>query len=184
MRNKIKEVNFNLFAEINKTKKLGIFDFIPAETMDLLYKSMYGERYVSNLFADNDITDIADFIIGLYAFRWDNILSFITSSIPVLENYGEKLVETIKDNGTDDNTRTTTDKVSAFNDEDFTNDTNNTDTFKGKTQNVRERTQLIEKINPIELKNSIEYLKNNFIYDIVFVDVNNVLTLSIFDVNN
>lgn len=180
-RKKIKEIDFTLFAEIAKTKQLAIFDFISPEKLDLYYSNMYSERFESNVLMNNIISDVAEIVIGFYATKWDSILAYITSSIPVLKNYGEKITETITDNGTDNNTRESVEKVSAYNDENFVNDNQNTDTYTGTTTNSKERTQIVESLNASELDKIILYLQSNYVYDTIFTDVNEMLTLSVFE---
>lgn len=181
----VKEIsNFNLFQTIADKKDLGIFDFLAPKYLDMYYPCMYGERTLSNLYTNNTIDDLAEIVIGFYGTKWDSLLAYITKSIPVLENYGEKLTETITDSGNIVTDHENTNSVTGFDSEDFVNDnkevSKDTTTYNDKKQ-VRE--QIINKINYADMQNIVKYLQSNFVYDTIFVDVNSLITLSIFSIS-
>lgn len=78
---KVKEIeNFNLFQTLkNSGVDLGIFDFISPDKMDLFYKTFYGERFLSKIYTDNTIEDVAEIINGLYTTKWNSLLAYIVS---------------------------------------------------------------------------------------------------------
>lgn len=181
----VKEItDFNLFQTIANKKALGIFDFLAPKYLDMYYPCMYGERTLSGLYTNNTIDDLAEIIIGFYATKWDSILAYITKSIPVLENYGEKLTETITDSGNVVTDHENTNSVTGYDSEDFVNDnkeiSKDTTTYNDKKQ-VRE--QIINKINYADMQSIIKYLQSNFVYDTIFSDINNTITLSIFEIS-
>lgn len=183
-RAKVKDLeSFTLFKTLkNNGADLGIFDFISPEKLDIYYTNMFGERFLSTIFINNTILDVAEIIKGLYATKWNSLFAFIVSKKEGLETYSEKLVETIVDTGNVETNRTNTNDVSAYNDEDFVN--NDRDIENAKTQYnelTKTRTQYIDKLNPNDLNNIITFLTNNFVYDTVFNDVNSIITLKIFD---
>ncbi len=176
--------NFNLFQTIATKKDLGIFDFINARLLDTYYSCMFGERTLNTLYTRNDIDDLAEIIIGFYATKWDSMLAYVTNSIPMLQNYGEKLIETITDSGNIVTDHENTNSVTGYDSEDFVNDnkevSKDTTTYNDK-KSIRE--QIINKISSNDLQNIISYLQSNFIYDTIFKDINDSLTLSIFSIN-
>lgn len=183
-RTKVKDLeSFTLFKTLkNNGTDLGIFDFISPEKLDIYYTNMFGERFLSTIFINNTISDVAEIIKGLYATKWNSLLTFIVSKNEGLKTYSEKLTETTVDTGDVETNRTSTNDVSAYNDENFVN--NDRDTENAKTQYnelTKTRTQYIDKLNPNDLNNVIMFLTNNFVYDTIFNDVNSVITLKIFD---
>lgn len=185
-RKKVKELeSFNLFQTLhNNGVDLGIFDFISPEKLDLYYVNMYGERFLSNIFLNNTISDVAEIINGFYTTKWNSLLAYITSKNSALTGnnpYSEKLLETIVDTGEVETDRTNTNTVSAYNDNDFVNnDKDITHETTGYNDLTKTRTQYIEKLSPETLNNVVLFLTNNFVYDNMFTDVNNIITLCIF----
>lgn len=185
-RKKVKELeSFNLFQTLhNNGVDLGIFDFISPEKLDLYYVNMYGERFLSNIFINNTISDVAEIINGFYTTKWNSLLAYITSKNSALTGnnpYSEKLMETIIDTGEVETDRTNTNTVSAYNDNDFVNnDKDTTHETTGYNDLTKTRTQYIEKLSPETLNNVVLFLTNNFVYDTMFTDVNNIITLCIF----
>lgn len=181
---KVKDLeNFTLFKTMkNNGVDLGIFDFISPEKLDMYYTNMFGERFLSTIFINNTISEVAEIIKGLYATKWNSLLAFIASKNEGLKTYSEKLTETNVDTGNVETNHTNTNGVSAYNDEDFVN--NDRDIENTKTQYnelTKTRTQYVDKLNPNDLNNVVTFLTNNFVYDTIFDDINNIITLKIFD---
>ena len=108
-------------------------------------------------------------------------------SFPILENYVETVTEKTNETGnsTNNTTETSVEKVSAYNDNDFVNDeqSTNTNEMKMNNENVIEKTyekRITENVTK-NLENALNYLQNNVIYYIIYSDVNGVITLNIFD---
>lgn len=181
---KIKELEkFNLFSEISKINVLKIFSYIAPEDLDFYYLAMNGERFVSNILLNNDFTKIANIISQMYTTKWDNLTDYIINSIPIINNYGSRTTEIATNMGKENTTRETTNFVSGFNSEDFTDNTKDTEKsileYEDR-QTVKETTHTNIDYNYLE--NIISYLQNNFIYDTMFTDINNIITLSIYDI--
>lgn len=180
---KIKDIeNFNLFQEISSVNFLDIFDVVTAENMDFYYLAMYGERYTSNLFNKYEISKVAEIISQLYNDKWNNIYNYIKNSIPILNTYGNKTSEVTTNTGAENTERTLENKISAYNASDYSENTkdieNSNLTFTDR-KTTKETTYT--DIKNIDLNNIVDYLKTNYIYDTIFTDVNNIITLSIFD---
>lgn len=180
---KIKDIDdFNLFQEISEKNTLDIFDVITPQNMDFYYFAMNGERYTSNLFNKYDITQVAEIISQLYNDKWNNLFNYIKDSIPVLKEYGNKTTEKTVNTGEENTSRTLENKISAYNSSDYNENTKDIET---SSLAYKDRVTLKENtytdIKNINLNKAIDYLKNNFVYDTMFTDVNNIITLSIFD---
>lgn len=180
---KIKDIeNFNLFQEISSGNFLDIFDVVSAENMDFYYLAMYGERYTSNLFNKYEISKVAEIISQLYNDKWNNIYNYIKNSVPILNTYGNKTSEVTTNTGAENTERTLENKISAYNASDYsenTKDVENSNLTFTDRKTTKETTYT--DIKNIDLNNIVDYLKTNYIYDTIFTDVNNIITLSIFD---
>lgn len=182
-RKKVKELeSFTLFQTMkNNGVDLGIFDFISPEKLDMYYSNMFGERFLSNIYLNNTIEDVAEIINGFFTTKWNNLLAYIVSKNKNLAEYSEKLIETTIDTGGVDVDRNSTNSVSAYNDDDFVNNDKDVDhTTTTYNDLTKTRTQSIERLNPNELNVVVNYLTNNFVYDTIFNDINNIITLQIF----
>lgn len=177
----------NLFEEIVKLHPFMMYNFLSAETLNALYLNKHGERTLSKTGVNMSVPDIAKVIVSMYGDKWDLICSDTMRDFPVLENYVETVTEKTNENGnsTNDTTETNTGKVSAYNDDDFVNDeqNTNTNTMKSTNENIIAKTvekKVVENATK-NLENAINYLQNNVIYIIMYKDINDVITLNIFD---
>lgn len=182
-RKKVKELeSFTLFQTMkNNGVDLGVFDFISPEKLDMYYSNMFGERFLSNIYLNNTIEDVSEIINGFFTTKWNSLQAFILSKTTGLETYSEKLTETIVDTGDIITDRESTNKVSAYNDENFVNNDNDVENSKTHYNDLtKTRTQYIDRLSPETLNNVVLFLTNNFVYDTIFTDVNEIITLKIF----
>lgn len=169
----------------------GYFNFgsiIPTETMDTYYLMNHGNRTLSYMGENNTVDEIAELLLGLYADKWNKLYEVAMKEISVEFNYKETVSENVDDTGTNtaDITSTNTGTVSAYNDENFVNNDKDESVSKnqGSSTNKKVRTFTKEILNgniTQNIESVIKHLTNNYFCDIIVVDVNSVLTLSIFD---
>lgn len=157
---------------------------LPAKNLYLLYISKYGFRELSSVFNDTDIELIMTSIADMYKDKWNNLHSkLLEELLPAGGNETENFTETTTENNTtttSDNENTTT-KVSAYNVDDFANDENNTTVKDGNTMqdNTKTHEYTKTKSNNSSIKLVGEYfnlLSKNNICDIIFTDINNVIS--------
>lgn len=178
----VKEQLNGLFVEISKIRNLAIFDWFSPLILDKYYYGMYGSRTVSTLATENSLHDLAEIIVEFYGTKWDNILAQYTASVTALKEYSETICETITDNGTNDFTRENKTQVSAYNDDNFVNDNSESEIQQTKTDNTKTRQQTLTKVrNTAEYQDLILYLRNDYLSDIIFTDINDITTLSIYE---
>lgn len=177
----------NLFEEIHKIHPFFFDKVFPIDKLNLLYLNMHGDRTLSKTGRNLTVSELASVIVGLHGEKWDKIYVNMIADFPILENHVETVTETTNENGetTNNTTETSLEKVSAYNDEDFVNDEQTTNTNNMTGTNKNNITKTVEKRvtdNATKnLENAIKYLQNNVIYYIIFSDINNVITLNIFD---
>lgn len=177
----------NLFNEMNKIKPFPFVDIFPVDKMNLFYINTYGDRTLSKMGRNLTVKQIAEILVDMHSEKWDKIYNSVLVDFPILENYVEVITETTNETGnsTNNTTETNLEKVSAYNDDDFVNDeqSTNTNEMKMNNENKVEKTheKKITENATKNLENAIKYLQNNVIYYIIFSDVNGAITLNIFD---
>ena len=182
-----------VFYYINETKPLTfIEDIMGVDELDILFSRLYGNREVSLLSrpVNGEVTEehmqqLGALLTILFYDKWERLYETLNAELS-LETYNLKTVENIMDNSEvssntiNERNKKDSKSVSAYNDDIMIDDsldemegidtTNNT----GTTNNTRERVTTVSG----NIKNSLDdrikainYLKNNLLYDIIFVDV-------------
>jgi len=173
---KVKEKFSELFTMIEEIENLLIFEFVDSETMDQMYLFKYGNRELTENAIDFDIDVIVKIIVGTYGKYWNDYFTTITEGIEGMKNFTETITETIQDEGSINFNRNSLNKVSAYNVDDFVDDSSNDDVEVSETENLKIREYEIKKLKDIgSYDKVIEYLNKNNIYDMIFNNVNRQL---------
>lgn len=149
------------FATLNGSKRL------PKAVLSLL------DEYT----ADETNKRLAEMLSLMYAEKWtrqNELLEF--------EVFGDKrtVTEKINDVGTAGTKATETDKVSAYDTDEFVNDKQKETQADNDTKNNRDRV-LEETLNKSsELNDMLDRLQDRLIYDTIFTDVKRFVTLDIY----
>lgn len=185
---KVKEKLIGLFTAINNQSELAYCNIIEPSVMDMLYISNYGERTLSAFATNNSVEDIAKAMSQMFGAKWNKLYDMAISKIDIDYNYSEKQTENVDNSGKNDYTISTTNtgSVNAYNDNDFVNDKQEQNDTKNKGTNsaTKKREYLKQVLNgsKTEYYNDIlNYLQNNYFNDIIVKDINDFLTLSIFE---
>ena len=177
----VKEKYGGLFTEMRKINPLPIFDFIDEDTLNQLYIMKYGNREVTSNVVDVDVTLLATVLIRTYGFKWDNMVLNLTNSIKELADYNELITETITDEGSLQLTRENINKVSAYNVDDFVNNSSDDNSETNTSNNLKKRQYEIKKLKDIKVYERVHtYLNKTNICDIIFMDINQLVTTKIF----
>ena len=178
---KVKECLTNLFQTMDELQPdQDIFNFVDSELLDKYYINMYGNRTLSNMATNLTVEELADILNNMFSSKWNNIILNYLDSENLLTNYKETIEELSTSNITTDNTRTDTNKVSAYNDEDFVNNDENTTVENIVTGNEGNKEIIRTKIKEVDFYDKvIRYLTDFNIYNIMTIDVNSVVTLNI-----
>lgn len=164
---------------------------IPAKNLYLLYITKYGCRELLSIFDNTDINLIMSSISDMYKDKWNNLhTKLLEELVPVGGAETENFTETITENNTtttSDNENTIT-KVSAYNVDDFANDESNTSIKDGNTMQDNSRTHEYTKTksnnSSVKLvENYFNLLSKNNICDIIFTDINNVISTRVISLN-
>lgn len=168
-----------LFAALNSVATLP-FNITPS-TCDILYNNMYGSRLLSRFGRDNDVSTIATVLQQMFYDKWANAWNSYQSYADMILGDKETTKEQVVDDNKNEGTNTDTNTVSAYNDENFVNDDKKLTEIKNKIDNKRTRDKTVRKTNINTVEKVSELLQKDFLYDTIFIDVNTVLTLNIFD---
>lgn len=183
-----------LFYELNSIKELDFLQNVDPETIDLLYIFRYGNRRLSES-TKRDYDNVLLSISMMYTKKWNDLYKLFLKDIPLDYNYKVKTTETIKDVGKvdSDNNTTVTDTnkkdVSAYNEDDFVpldKDERIETTTGGNKQTsnndrVRELTTEGNNSNILyDYEKYLVYLEEKFLLDIVFNDINKMITINVF----
>lgn len=187
VRLKVKDKYQELFTHIKQAKNLLIFNYIPDTSLNVIFHANFANRFLTDFANDNDVDTVAKAIADLYGRKWDNLVTEYISSIDSLSEFAQVYRETVRSSNNGSMDRNTVSKVSAFNDvsssagDDFidNNSDNETSTTTDTGEKVREYT--LQKVKDSKhYADVLEYLQKNIISDIIFTDVNSMLTLCIF----
>lgn len=178
---KVKECLTNLFETMEELQpEQDIFNFVNSKLLDKYYTNMYGNREVTEIVENLEITELATILNNQFMHKWNNIILNYLDSENLLTNYKEIIEELSTNNMTTDNTRTDTNKVSAYNDEDFTNNDENITVENIVTDNQGNKEIIRTKIKEVDFYDKvIKYLTDFNIYNIMIADVNGIVTLNI-----
>lgn len=178
---KVKECLTNLFETMDNLQAgQDIFNFVDSKLLDKYYINMYGNREVTEIVENLEITELATILNNKFMHKWNSIILNYLDSENLLTNYKETITELSTTNITTDNTRTDTNKVSAYNDEDFVNNDENTTVENIVTDNEGNKEIIRTKIKEVDFYDKVNrYLTDFDIYNIMIIDVNSVLTLNI-----
>ena len=178
---KVKDYLNNIFKTMDN-RKVGqdIFNFVDSELLDKYYINMYGNRTLSTIGNNLTVEEIADILNNMFSSKWNNIILNYLDSENLLTNYKETITELTNNKMTTDNTRTDTNKVSAYNDEDFVNSDENIAVENIVTDNEGNKEIIRTKIKEVDFYDKVnKYLTDFDIYNIMTIDINSVVTLNI-----
>jgi len=180
---KVKECLTNLFQTMDELQPdQDIFNFVDSELLDKYYINMYGEREVTKIVENLEITELASILNNQFIHKWNNIILNYLDSENLLTNYKETIKELTTNNMTTDNTRTNTNKVSAYNDDDFINSDESISVENIVTGNEGNKEIIRTKIKEVDFYDKVnKYLTKFDIYNIMITDVNKIVTLNIFN---
>ena len=178
---KVKECLTNLFETMDELQPdQDIFNFVDSKLLDKYYINMYGNREVTEIVENLEPNELATILNNKFMHKWNNIILSYLDSENLLTNYKETITELSTTNITTDNTRTDTNKVSAYNDDDFVDSGENISVENIVTGNEGNKEIIRTKIKEVDFYDKVNrYLTNFDIYNIMIMDVNSVLTLNI-----
>lgn len=151
---------------------LKIFDYIDNTTLDRLYLMKYGLRY--SLY-DSLGSEQYQAIYMLYQTKWN---AYINKYQEILDNIiSQSSTTSEKTTYSENNTNTSKQDTTSYDDDTYSPDTKSEDT--GIKTYELEKTNISK--NNITM-NKINLLKYEFLCDIIFTDINKILTINFYNV--
>lgn len=177
----VKDSLTNLFKNIDvNNPNQDIFNFVDSETLDNYFIGLYGNRRVSDLVVNADRLVVENIVVNKYMNKWNNIILNYLDSNNILDNYKEIITNIETSDNTSNKTIVNTNKVSAYNDENFVNSDEDTTIENDSNNNTGNREQVRSKIKDTNFYSKVnKYLINFDIYNIMIIDINSILTINI-----
>lgn len=176
----LKEKYSDVFTQIKTKTDLLVFDFVEPSKLDNIYIFKYGDRQL-NIKADETEKEVViNVLVSYFAKKWNDYFLTVSEGIEGMKNYTETVRETISDEGSVNFNRNSLNKVSAYNVDDFVDNTSDNDVETSETQNTKVREYEITKLKDVgAYEKIISYLNKNNIYDVMMLDINSILTTMI-----
>ena len=177
---KISDLKPTLFTELKKVfPDLKIFTYFDPAQMDAYYNLRYGFRTVAPMFEKTSSAEMATYLGCLFGKKWDGLLDYYLSSLTTLSKGGNSISETVNTTTDGTNQNTNSDNVSAYNNDDFSPDSQTVSDGKNHSEIIKKREYLNTRVSDMDFQAKIDYLKNTSVYDTIFMDTNSVCTLSV-----
>ena len=172
----------NIFEEIKKINPdLKIFTIVTPATIDTAYLMRFSSRICAPFVSATTVENIAGIINAMFAQKWDVLFDTVNAVNSSVMKAGEHTTEITDSTNTPDVVTEITGQVSPYDSSDFTNNDKTTTTNTGTTTTHSEREYTRTNPNANTTNYAFQYLKSNPLYDTMFMDVNSVLTLNIFE---
>ena len=173
----LEKSNFEFFKWCSdKGYNLEIFTYIPYENLDSLFLLKYGLRY--SLY-DNFTDDIYKAIYMLYHTKWDIYIEKYKDILNNMLSTGDTTGSTKTISYSEDTSNTNKQDSTSYDDETYSPDTQSQDTgSKNYTQKEITENQTTKNIT----MNKINLLKYDFLCDIIFTDINKLISMNFYNV--
>lgn len=179
-----------LFDTINGIKPLSYMFMMKPRQMDIFFLSKSGNRTLSDNVVDLSVEDIAQVLIDVYSEKWNKLYEMESTDINIDFNYSETITEKVDNTGTNtmEFSSTDTGSVNAYNDEDFVNDTKqdliqNNNATNSANKNRELKKEILKGTKTDIIEKAKIHLQNNYFNDIIISDINDFMTLSIFEID-
>lgn len=169
----------NLFSEILKIENF-VFLGDDVDNLESVYLMMFGNKCIPENVKNMTTTSIAKIIVTSYKNKWNDLYELREDDL--LKGVGNRETKSIIENRENEETANSdnSNKVSAFNEVDFTeSDNSSNETINTGSGNIDRQEEVIKTDFKI-IKQQLELLENTFVLDVVFIDIKNMLSLSIY----
>lgn len=166
----------DLFTRMNNIKTFPWIEYFSPKAMYMTWLSLYGNREVNPSFENSNEDFLATMLSGLYSQKWSLWFNRMITVIPS----GDSTTTTRQETGNTSTNDTKENNVSAFDSENY--EEKEKDITIGNSSDTRAITETKTRTRDTTVIYTERYLKiltSNQIYDIIFLDVNKVLTIPI-----
>ena len=170
----------SFFGTINSIREFPFITAYGADKMDLIYKMLYGSRFIPSNVENMSVNDVAAVVVASFGDKWSKQYNLIENELlPGVDS--KTTTEESTEDDTDRNITTIRDnKVSAFNSDEMTeNDSDDENsTLSEKKNSTKSNTTTTTSLKAIQ--DQLDLLKSDFIIDVIMKDVSRLLSLSIY----
>ena len=170
----------NIFAEIWAIQAFPFLNGNNVNTVNNLLKLGYGEKTVFSKLEIIPLNEIAEMLVLKYGDGWNDLVKVQAVTFEVGATSTRKVVETINENETRNNTRDDVNKVSAFNSDDMINNDGVNSISNDALNNDKTRTLTDSNIDINTAFNNLSLSSKNRIIDLILKDTSQFLSLSIY----
>lgn len=170
----------SLFTEIQNIEPFSFIESYGATNLDMLYKMSYGTRTIPKSVEKLSVKDVANIIVISYGENWINKHELLTNEILLGVDFKTVENETLSDDTVRTSSSDTTNKVSAYNDDELVTNDNSSDSMNDEALKEINRNRDSTKTSMNAIKSQLELFNSNFIIDVVCKDVSKTVSLSIY----
>lgn len=178
--NEWKRNKTSLFTEINSLLETSIFDEGNLEFVDMAFSHLYGNRYIPSSMENDTVSEVAKKLVILNKQKWINSYDLLYNEIV----QGVANETTVTEQGTTSNERqldrNTKENVSAFNDVDYSPDSENVEGLTDNNNQTNTTTRTETKKSLWAVQEQLRISQQSFLQDVVFKDVSKIITLSVY----
>lgn len=175
-----KKQNANLFNELNLIEPLPFLDGDKSDEVNSLFMFKYGGRVLFSQVENLDVPQLAKMLYNLHGTRWKNLIDIENTDFDITSGTVRSVTESNDSNNVHNGNNLNINKVAAFDDVNMIDDTA-TDNTENSTD-----TKTANKIREEKSKSlyssymNLSLLEKNNIIDLVFDDVRNFISLSVY----
>lgn len=173
----------DLFYELDQLHSNGLFHELGVDTLSLMYSINYGSRNLTNSVAAKTTKEIAKVISNMYMMKWNSLKNIELSENEQVVGFESKVIfeETNSDATIKNLVTNSVNKVSAFNDDEMSDNTSSDDSIDetGNKQGNRQYTQTKVNSNSIDFQRKM--LENNLVIsEVICKDISKFISLKIY----
>lgn len=173
----VKDKELSIFQTLNQSHQLVLFELVTPQHLDITYNQLYSNRTIQPFLEEKTNVELAIYIDTLFGKKWDDILN-VNTELWALQKSGTTVTDT-EEHTDRAYTRITETQDSAYNTGAYYNTEKVTETYTPDSTNndVIEKTRITK--SPQLLQYLYNHLQNDIIRNIIFRDINSILTLKI-----
>lgn len=170
----------SIFAELDDLNPNTLIGEIGVSFLTAYYKMNYGEKIVPKSIVKMSNAEVAQIINGRFYSQWERIHELYSEKLPVGFESETTVDETFIDSGSKEVSNNSTNKVTAYNDDSFSDDNSN-DTMISESDNRDRNKQYSQKktsLDSLAKQKNIAYNEN--MTNVICSDISKVVSLSIY----
>lgn len=178
--NEWKKGKSSLFNEIGMLIDSPVLDLDDVEYLDMAFSHLYGNRDIPSSMESDSLTDVARKIVVLNKNKWTNHYNLLYNELVS----GVANETTVTETGSNSNIRSldrnTQANVSAFNDLDYSPDSENVEGLIDDNEQNHSKSRTEQRKSLWAIQEQLRMTQQNFIQDVVFKDIGKLITISVY----